>query len=111
MAAITFPATPTMGQKHTVAGRTWSWDGAVWLVVPAAPAAAGSSLIMAATAPATATDGSMWFDETGGGLYVAYKGAWVEVGGGGSKGPQVHIGAAPPTAADGNDGDYWAVYV
>ena len=87
------------------------------LTVDAAGTAVGwvapaPTLIMAATAPnPVPADGAQWFDETGGGLYVAYKGAWVEVGGGGAKGPQVHIGAAPPTAADGNDGDYWAVYV
>jgi hypothetical protein len=65
-------------------------------------------VIVAATAPAPVpADGGQWFDSTGGGLYVAFGGAWVEVGGGKAR---VHIGAAPPTAADGADGDYWAVY-
>jgi len=36
MAAITFPATPTMGQKHTVGPRAWVWDGAKWELAPAA---------------------------------------------------------------------------
>ena len=72
---------------HTVA------DKDKVLTVNAAGTAVGwvapaPTLIMAATAPnPVPADGAQWFDETGGGLYVAYKGAWVEVGGGGSKGP------------------------
>jgi len=33
MTAITFPATPTVGQKHTVGTRAWVLDGGTWMLV------------------------------------------------------------------------------
>jgi len=33
MTAITFPATPTVGQMHTVGKRAWVWDGGKWKLV------------------------------------------------------------------------------
>jgi hypothetical protein len=39
MSAITFPATPTVGAKHTVGTRAWVWDGAKWNLDIAAPPA------------------------------------------------------------------------
>lgn len=30
MSAINFPASPTLGQIHTVNGRTWVWNGSAW---------------------------------------------------------------------------------
>ena len=33
MAAIMFPATPTVGAKHTVGTRAWVWDGGKWKLV------------------------------------------------------------------------------
>jgi hypothetical protein len=35
MAAIDFPATPTLGQEFTAAGITYIWNGQGWLVAPA----------------------------------------------------------------------------
>lgn len=41
MSAINFPASPTLGQNHTVNGRTWVWNGSAWdfigTVGPAGP--------------------------------------------------------------------------
>lgn len=28
---MTFPSNPSLGQTHTEAGRSWTWDGYVWL--------------------------------------------------------------------------------
>ena len=32
--AIDFPNSPTLNQTHTASGRTWSYDGEKWLLVP-----------------------------------------------------------------------------
>lgn len=31
MAALDFPASPTVGQTYTANGQTWTWDGASWI--------------------------------------------------------------------------------
>ena len=31
MAALDFPASPTVGQTYTANGSTWTWDGVSWL--------------------------------------------------------------------------------
>jgi len=33
--ALSPPASPTTGQTYTANGRTWSWTGAAWELVPA----------------------------------------------------------------------------
>jgi hypothetical protein len=30
MAALNFPASPTVGQQYTANGSTWQWNGTVW---------------------------------------------------------------------------------
>ena len=45
MSAITFPATPTVGAKHTVGKRAWVWDGGKWnldIATVAPPPSAGT---------------------------------------------------------------------
>jgi hypothetical protein len=33
--ALSLPASPAVGQTFTASGRTWSWTGAAWELVPA----------------------------------------------------------------------------
>jgi hypothetical protein len=60
MAALDFPAAPTVGQQYTAAGVTWTWDGAKWaasgLSVAYLPLAGGtmSGPIVLAADPAAA---------------------------------------------------------
>ena len=35
MAALDFPASPTVNQKYSAAGVTWTWDGTKWVGAPA----------------------------------------------------------------------------
>lgn len=35
MAALNFPASPSVDDLYTANGRTWKWDGTSWNVVPA----------------------------------------------------------------------------
>jgi hypothetical protein len=35
MPALSFPASPTVGQTYTANGRTWSWTGYAWELVAA----------------------------------------------------------------------------
>lgn len=32
MPAIDFPNSPTLGQVHTAANKSWTWDGSKWIV-------------------------------------------------------------------------------
>ena len=32
MTAISFPSSPLVGDIHTVGARTWTWDGAIWVL-------------------------------------------------------------------------------
>lgn len=46
MAALSFPANPTLNQTYTAVSKTWKWDGSAWVAVPytitGAAGAAGS---------------------------------------------------------------------
>lgn len=39
MAALVFPASPTVGQVYSANGRSWSWDGDTWNIVSGSSAA------------------------------------------------------------------------
>lgn len=106
--AIDFPNTPTIGDVFTDGGRSWTWDGAKWLVVrstvvgptgplgptgPTGPTGAqgiqgptgpqgpeGEFVPAAGTPPTPATPGDTWYNTEDGALYVYYDGFWVEVG-------------------------------
>jgi hypothetical protein len=66
---IDFPANPTTGQSFTAAGVTWVWDGQKWNVNSVA---AGQYIIISATPPTNPIIGSLWWDSTGGQLYIYY---------------------------------------
>lgn len=40
---LNFPNSPTLGQVYSDGGASWEWDGAAWVVLPAAgPSASGT---------------------------------------------------------------------
>jgi hypothetical protein len=74
MTAITFPATPTVGAKHTVGTRAWVWDGGKWNLDIAAPPAVLPGL--GGWADITATTGSPTkhpYTDANGQAWVAYQ--------------------------------------
>jgi hypothetical protein len=77
--ALDFPASPTIGQTFPgPGGIMWSWDGAKW--GPGTSAGPPNGVLIAATPP-TSPVGTLWWDSTGGQLYVYYNDgnstAWV----------------------------------
>jgi hypothetical protein len=69
--ALDFPASPTLNQTFPGPnGVTWSWDGAKWTDAAVSGSPPGGAVI-AATPPAV-TNGSLWWDSTGGQLYVGF---------------------------------------
>jgi hypothetical protein len=105
---IDFPANPTVGQIFTAAAVTWTWDGVKWT----GSAGSGATVIAASTPPVNPTLGTLWWDTTGGQLYVWYNdgnstqwviavnygfGTFLPLVGGTLTGPLVLVG--DPTAA------------
>lgn len=110
------PNAPLAGEKVKVPVYADPADGPKAFVEFVNSLPAGGKVTVADKAPTTPTpkEGNAWFKSDTGSLFVFYgtpKGAWVEVGGGGSSGPTHFIKhAADPTAADGADGDIWFRY-
>ena len=98
----TAPA-PTAGQVLTAVNGT----AATWQT----PISGGGSAIISSgdTAPTNPEDNQLWFDTTGGRLYVYFSNTWVdtnpESGGSGSGSSQVTVGSTAPTAP--TVGDLW----
>ena len=76
MAAIDFPANPTVGQSLTVNGRTWIWDGTVW----GNQSTREFVRSVSDTAPVNPEVGDEWFNSSTGRLYNYYDGYWIELG-------------------------------
>jgi hypothetical protein len=69
--ALDFPSSPVPGDvHHGPQGVSWSWDGAKWANGQASGPPNG--VIVAASPPTPAIDNSLWYDSTGGQLYVRY---------------------------------------
>ena len=76
MAAIDFPANPTVGQSLSVNGRTWIWDGTVW----GNQSTREFVRSVSDTAPVNPEVGDEWFNSSTGRLYNYYDGYWIELG-------------------------------
>jgi hypothetical protein len=77
--ALDFPSAPTIGQTYPGPnGVTWAWDGAKWTT--GATSGPPNGALIAATPPSSPV-GTLWWDTTGGQLYVLYNDgnstAWV----------------------------------
>ena len=88
MAAIDFPNSPSIGDQHTASGKTWEWDGNVWLVL-ASVAAVGPTGPQGDTGPTGAPGDT---------------GPQGEVGPTGPQGQQGPTGAQGPTGPQGIQG-------
>lgn len=56
--SLGFDPSPTIGDTHTVGGKTWKWNGTGWepLVVPT------FALTVSATEPSAPEEGDLWLD-------------------------------------------------
>jgi hypothetical protein len=104
MAAIDFPANPTVGQRFTSGGVIWTWDGIKWTL-------SGSGSISINNAPpSNPLDGALWWDTVTGNLFIYYddgtSAQWVvavnlgTAGAQGPEGPQGPQGLTGGTFAD-----------
>lgn len=94
MAAIDFPANPTVGQRFTAGGIIWTWDGLKWTL-------SGSGSISINDAPPTnPLDGALWWDTVSGNLFIYYddgtSAQWVVA---------VNLNTAGPVGPEGPQGD------
>jgi hypothetical protein len=69
--ALDFPTSPSPGQIFTGASNTWTWNGTGWMPSGGA-GAGGASVTIAPTAPGSPSVGNLWWDSTGGQLYIYY---------------------------------------
>lgn len=89
--AINFPNSPVLNDTHTSGGRTWSYDGEKWILVPAPISLDDLSGVDLSTTPPVAGD------------VLSYDGTnWVPGEGGNSN---VTISSTAP--ADPENGDLW----
>jgi hypothetical protein len=65
MAALNFPASPSVDDTYTFGDRTWRWDGTVWVAVN------GSNLFHDAGVPSDSVgnEGDFYLDTSAGKLY------------------------------------------
>jgi hypothetical protein len=47
MPALSFPASPTVGQTYSANNRTWTWTGYAWELVPASSSAGLNPIVTA----------------------------------------------------------------
>jgi len=106
--AINFPNSPTTGDTHTAAGVEWQYDGEKW-VSQASGGGGGASVTVSDTAPASPSQGDLWWDSSddAGVLFIWYDdadgGQWVETSGTGQDLPlwtRTGTTLEPATAGD-----------
>lgn len=114
MAALNFPASPSVDDLYTANGKTWEWDGASWNIVP--PNAKLSTLEdVSLTSPTSGQvlkyDGTEWVNDTDAAGFTTTVTATSTTA---SVGDHIHITAATQTItlpASPSAGDRVAVTV
>ena len=105
--AINLPNSPTNGQTVTVGNKTlvYSTSLSVWQI-QSSPA--GATVTTSDTAPASPSDGDMWFDSATLNTFIYYadgsSNQWVKANPSGSTGPQGIQGVAGAAGASGGNG-------
>lgn len=111
MAALNFPAAPSVSDQYTANGKTWEWDGTSWNIVP--PTALLSTLgDVSLTSPTSGQvlkyDGTEWINAAGFTTTVTATSTTA------SAGDHIHVTAATQTItlpASPSAGDRVAVTV
>ena len=132
MTAIDFPNSPSNGTSFSAAGKTWTYNGTVWVLKTNAASksaydiavengfvgtevewlaslqgvdgvdGASGKYTVSETAPTSPTAGDGWFDSAAGKFFLYYDSYWVEFGT--ATGPQGPAGADGADGADGATG-------
>jgi hypothetical protein len=110
--AVDFPTSPSNGQTFTSGTITYTYNATAGLWNSAASGGGGSSVTVSDTAPASPSDGDMWFNSSDLKLYIRYNdGAtsqWIiaaPAGSAAAAGPGVTVSDTAP--ASPSDGDMW----
>ena len=128
MTAIDFPNSPSTGTSFSASGKTWTYNGSVWVLNPRTASKTAYDIAVengfvgtesqwltslegedgiigqdgrfyvSATAPSSPVEGDAWFNSETARMYLRYDSYWVEVGASLS-------GQNGATGADGADGD------
>lgn len=131
MTAIDFPNSPSNGTSFSAAGKTWTYNGTVWVLQPSAASksaydiavengfvgteaewlaslegadGASGKYAVSETAPVSPTVGDGWFDSGTGKFFLYYDNYWVEFGT--ATGPQGIQGPAGTNGTNGVDGGF-----
>jgi hypothetical protein len=75
MAAIDFPASPSVSDTHTVGDTVWVWNGTYW-----ARSANTAKFTAADAAPSSPTLGDLWYESDTGKAFIYYDNIWAEIG-------------------------------
>ena len=67
--ALSFPASPTVGQQYTDSNRTWEWNGQTWEAISSADFGTGSLTIPVSSTLPTG-EGQIVFDGTTDTLHI-----------------------------------------
>ena len=101
MAAIDFPASPSVNDTKTVGDTVWVWNGTYW-----ARSANTAKFTAADAAPSSPTLGDLWYESDSGKAFIYYDNTWVELGHA-SDGQSFKVGDTIPAASVSNAGDIW----
>jgi hypothetical protein len=93
-------STPTDGQVLTYDAALTLWKNA-----NSSGGGGGASVSVGDTAPASPSEGDLWFDSSNLKSYIYYDSSWVEIGGGTGGGGQYTVSDTAPTAP--GTGDVW----
>lgn len=128
MTAIDFPNSPSNGTSFSAAGKTWTYNGTVWVLKTntasksaydiavengfvgteaqwlASLEGASGKYAVSETAPTSPTTGDGWFDSGAGRFFLYYDNYWVEFGT--AAGPQGPAGTNGTNGTNGADGGF-----
>jgi len=99
MAAIDFPASPSVSDTHTVGDTVWSWNGTYW-----ARSANTNKFTAADAAPSSPTLGDLWYESDTGKAFIYYDNTWAEIGHA-SDAQSFNVSDTIPSS--GTTGDIW----
>jgi hypothetical protein len=131
MPAIDFPNNPSSGTSFSASGKTWTYNGSVWILNPRTASktaydiavengfvgtesqwvtslqgedGASGKYAVSETAPTSPTAGDGWFDSGTGKFFIYYDSYWVEFGT--ASGPQGPSGSNGTNGTNGVDGGF-----
>jgi hypothetical protein len=93
-------------------GKFLTTDGTalIWSTLPT-PAPVAAPIAASATAPGSHPDGTLWYDEVGGRLYVYYDGGWVDASPRGGAGTYVALSTTGQTITDTSGGTNYTLKI